>query len=239
MSRRSSILAAAALVTVAGLPQTAQAQEQDWGSPVLVENFDGTSVDTGKWMIYHSPTAQTNPRTGRASTVSNGVLRLKGGRYGGRDLSGGIAGKLAQEYGRWEVRFRSEAGAGYTPVALLWPTAQSEGSDYAEIDFAEIVDPRRQGGGIFVHSGRSRSQHQLRTDFTRWHTVAVDWLPGRLTFWLDGAKVWDYRGPNVPQGRRMGLALQNDVVCEPRCRDASTPATVSMYVDWVKIYRAR
>lgn len=239
MSTRSSILAAAVLLASVALPQSAHADTTGWGAPALVENFNGSSVNTGRWMIYHSPGAQTNPRTGKAATVSGGVLRLKGGRYGGRDLSGGIASRLAQEYGRWEVRFKAEAGAGYTPVALLWPTRQSDGPDYAEIDFAEIVDPDRQGGGIFVHSGRDRSQRQLRADFTQWHTVAVDWLPGRLTFWLDGKKVWDYRGPNVPDGRAMGLALQNDVVCEPMCRNDSTPATVSMYVDWVKIYRAR
>ncbi|WP_327085623.1 glycoside hydrolase family 16 protein [Nonomuraea sp. NBC_01738] len=239
MSPKSSILAAAVLLSAVALPQSAHADTTGWGSPVFSDDFDGSSVDTGKWMIYHSPTARTNPRTGRAATVRNGVLRLKGGLYGGRDLSGGVAATRAQEYGRWEVRFKAEAGAGYTPVALLWPTRQSDGPGYAEIDFAEIVDPARQGGGIFVHNGRDRSRKVLRADFTQWHTVAVDWLPGRLTFWLDGRKVWDYRGPNVPSGRKMGLTLQNDVVCEPKCRDSSTPSTVSMYVDWVKIYRAR
>ncbi|MEV0390489.1 glycoside hydrolase family 16 protein [Nonomuraea sp. NPDC050643] len=237
MSTRSPIVAVAALAGVALLPQTAQAQTPGWGAPVLVENFNGSSINTNRWMIYHSPQAERNPRTGRAATVANGVLRLKGGMYGGKDLSGGVATRLAQRYGRWEVRFKAEAGAGYTPVALLWPAAQGE-DDYAEVDFAEIVDPKRQGGGIFVHSGDGRARRQLRADFTRWHTVAVDRLPGRLTFWLDGRKVWDYRGAHVPDGRRMGLALQNDVVCEPRCRDSTTPDTVSMYVDWVKVYRA-
>lgn len=238
MSSRSSILAVAVLLTAVALPQSAHATTSGWGAPALVENFDRLS--TSKWMIYNSPNAQTNPRTGKAATVSNGVLRLKGGFYGGKDLSGGIASRLAQQYGRWEVRFKAEKGAGYTPVALLWPTSQSDGDGYAEIDFAEIIDPKRQGGGIFVHSGREQAQKQLRADFTQWHTVAVDWLPGRLTFWLDGRKVWDYRGPHVPEGRSMGLALQNDVVCNQwsPCRNSSTPDTVSMYVDWVKIYRA-
>ncbi|KAB8190018.1 family 16 glycosylhydrolase [Nonomuraea phyllanthi] len=238
MVTRSPILAAVTLLGVVALPQTAQAETAGWGDPVLVENFNGSSVNTKKWMIYHSPRADRNPRTGRATTVGKGMLRLKGGMYGGKDLSGGVATKLAQRYGRWEVRFKAEAGAGYTPVALLWPTAQGEGGDYAEVDFAEIVDPKRQGGGIFVHGGHGRAQRQLRADFTTWHTVAVDWLPGRMTFWLDGRKLWDYRGAYVPEGREMGLALQNDVVCEPRCRDSGTPATVSMYVDWVKIYKA-
>ncbi|MEU0571836.1 glycoside hydrolase family 16 protein [Nonomuraea sp. NPDC005983] len=236
MSTRSLIAAGAVLLTTALIPHSARAETWTWGAPVVVENFDGTSLDPSKWMIYDSPEAAVNPRTGRASTVSGGVLRLRGARYGGRDLSGGVASTLAQAYGRWEVRFRAEAGAGYTPVALLWPA--SDDGPGAEVDFAEIVDPQRQGGGIFVHSDAGRALQQLRADFTTWHTAAVDWLPGRLTFWLDGHRLWDYQGPHVPGNRRMGLALQNDVVCEPRCRDASTPDTVSMYVDWVRIYRA-
>ncbi|MET9340018.1 MULTISPECIES: glycoside hydrolase family 16 protein [unclassified Nonomuraea] len=232
MSIPGYLVAAALLAT----PAATTATERPPFEQVFTEGFD--SLDTGRWMVYHSPGAETNPRTGKATSVSGGVLRLKGGFYGGKDLSGGLATRSSQEYGRWEVRFKAEAGAGYTPVALLWPDSQSDG-DYAEIDFAEIVDPQRRGGGIFVHAGRERAQKQLRADFTQWHTVAVDWLPGRLTFWLDGRKVWDYRGPHVPEGRKMGLALQNDVVCNEwsPCRNAATPDTVSMYVDWVKVYR--
>jgi hypothetical protein len=222
------------------IPAQNASAERGWGDPVLVENFDGTQLNSRKWVVYHSPDAKTNPRTQQASSVSNGLLRLKGGIVGGRDLSGGVATHMAQRYGRWEVRLRAERGAGYTPLALLWPRNQG-GPEYAEIDFAEIIDPSRRSGEIFVHRGdRRQAQRQMRADFTRWHTVAVDWLPGRLTFWLDGRKVWDYRGPNVPSGHSMQLALQNDVTCNEwsPCRNGSTPETVSMYVDWVKVYRA-
>ncbi|MGW4422495.1 glycoside hydrolase family 16 protein [Streptosporangium sp. NPDC004631] len=213
----------------------------EWGVPVLTDDFDGTRIDGRSWAVYHSPGAETNPRTRRAVSVGGGMLRLKGGVTGGRDLSGGIASHLSQRYGRWEVRLRAERGAGYTPLALLWPDSQGR-PDYAEVDFTEIIDPGRRSSGIFVHRGdRRQAQRQVRADFTRWHTVAVDWLPGRLTFWLDGRKVWDYTGANVPRGHSMHLALQNDVTCNrwSPCRGASTPETVSMYVDWVKIYRAR
>ncbi|MFF3437089.1 glycoside hydrolase family 16 protein [Streptosporangium sp. NPDC002721] len=233
-------LALSSLTAPGASAQASPSAAPGWGAPVLVENFDGTRVDGRKWVVYHSPGAETNPRTGRATSVGGGVLRLKGGIVGGRDLSGGIATRSAQRYGRWEVRLRAERGAGYTPVALLWPSDQG-GGEYAEVDFAEIIDPSRRSGGIFVHRGdRPQAQRQMRADFTRWHTVAVDWLPGRLTFWLDGRKVWDYRGPNVPRSRSMHLTLQNDVTCNEwsPCRNRSTPPTVSMYVDWVKVYRA-
>lgn len=210
-----------------------------WGGPVFVENFDGTQIDRNKWEVYDSPDAQVNPRTARATAVHDGMLQMTGGFYDGKDLSGGVASHLSQTYGRWEVRFRGEAGAGYSLVTLLWPSSQ--GGEYSEIDFAEVIDPTRRTGGIYIHRGEAeQAQSQMRADFTQWHTVAVDWLPGRLTFWLDGKQTWDYTGPRVPEGRPMHLTLQNDVVCNQwsPCRDSSTPKTVSMFVDWVKIYRA-
>ncbi|MEV7969678.1 family 16 glycosylhydrolase [Sphaerisporangium sp. NPDC088356] len=210
-----------------------------WGTPVFVEDFDGTQIDRNKWEVYDSPDAQVNPRTARATAVHDGMLQMTGGFYGGKDLSGGVASHLSQTYGRWEVRFRGEAGAGYSLVTLLWPSSQ--GGEYAEVDFAEVIDPTRQRGGIYIHRGEAeQAQSQMRADFTRWHTVAVDWLPGRLTFWLDGEQTWDYTGPRVPEARPMHLTLQNDVVCNQwsPCRNSSTPKTVSMFVDWVKIYRA-
>ncbi|GGK95660.1 hypothetical protein Sme01_31040 [Sphaerisporangium melleum] len=203
---------------------------------MLVENFDGAQIDRSRWEVYHSPDAKVNPRTAQATSVGGGVLKMTGGFYGGKDLSGGVASHLSQTYGRWEVRMRGEAGAGYSLVALLW----SSSGDYSEIDFTESIDPTRQTAGIYVHRGEApQAQSLMRADFTKWHTVAVDHLPGRLTFWLDGRRVWDYTGPLVPSGP-VHLTLQNDVVCNQwsPCRDSSTPRTVSMFVDWVKIYRA-
>ncbi|MFC4585673.1 family 16 glycosylhydrolase [Sphaerisporangium corydalis] len=220
-------------------PSALTAPDARWGTPVLVEDFDGTQIDRGKWEVYDSPDAQVNPRTAQATTVHDGMLHMKGGFYGGKDLSGGVASHLSQAYGRWEVRFRGEKGAGYSLVTLLWPSSQA--GEYAEVDFAEVIDATRQTGGIYIHRGEAeQAQSQMRADFTQWHTVAVDWLPGRLTFWLDGKQTWDYTGPRVPSSRPMHLTLQNDVVCNQwsPCRNASTPATVSMFIDWVKIYRA-
>lgn len=226
-------------VTPSATGRATAAPDSRWGAPVLVENFDGTQIDRSRWEVYDSPGAAVNPRTARATTVHDGMLHMTGGFYDGKDLSGGVASRLTQSYGRWEVRFRGEKGAGYSLVTLLWPSSQA--GEYAEIDFAEVIDPTRQTGGIYVHRGEAeQAQSLMRADFTRWHTVAVDWLPGRLTFWLDGRRTWDYTGPRVPSARPMHLTLQNDVVCNQwsPCRDSSTPGTVSMFVDWVRIFRA-
>ncbi|MBC6467140.1 glycoside hydrolase family 16 protein [Actinomadura alba] len=212
-----------------------------WGAPVLTENFDGHRPDPRKWAVYHSPGARENPRSGSAARVSGGKLRLTGGIYRGRDLSGGVASHFHQRYGRWEVRMRAERGVGYSAVALLWPERFGD-PEFAEINFAEVIDPTRRTVGLFVHRGPDDDQRRrlIAADFTRWHTVAVDWLPDRLTFWLDGRRVWTYRGPLIPRRARMGLALQNDQVCDRGpgfCRNRTTPRWVTMDVDWVRVYR--
>lgn len=213
-----------------------------WGTPVLTEGFGGTRLDPRKWTVYHSPRLRENPRTASAARVAGGRLRLTGGIYHSRDLSGGVATRLHQRYGRWEVRMRAERGVGYSAVALLWPKRFGD-PEFAEINFAEVIDPTRRNVGLFVHRGPRDAQARrvVPVDFTRWHTVALDWLPHRLTFWLDGRRVWAYRGPLIPQRTSMGLALQNDQVCDRGpgfCRDRTTPKWVTMDVDWVRVYRA-
>ncbi|MBD3140754.1 hypothetical protein IEI92_31565 [Microbispora bryophytorum] len=93
----------------------------------------------------------------------------------------------------------------------------------AAIGVAGIAGGRR--AELSVRQGRELARAELGTDLTQWHTVAVDWLPGRVTFWLDGRQVWNYTGPYVPRSR-MGLVLRND----------ASGGTV--YVDSVRVYLA-
>ncbi|MGI5169611.1 glycoside hydrolase family 16 protein [Spirillospora sp. CA-253888] len=212
-----------------------------WGAPAVVENFNGTAVDPAKWVVYDTPDAEVNPRTKAATAVSGGRLRLTGALYDGKDLSGGIASRLNQRYGRWEVRMRADPGRGYSAVALLWPEHFGK-PEKAEINFAEVIDPARKVTGLFVHQGPDGEEtgRNVRADFTRWRTVALDWLPGGLTFSIDGKRVWHYTGKLLPKQTKMGLALQMDQICDrgpAHCRDRSTPDKVTMEVDWVRIYR--
>jgi Glycosyl hydrolases family 16 len=213
-----------------------------WGSPAVVDGFDGSRIDSSKWVVYDSPDARVNPRTKAATKVEDGTLKLTGGIYQGKDLSGGVASRLNLTHGRWEVRMRAERGVGYSAVALLWPKVFGR-PESAEVDFAEIIDSSRQSVGMFLHYGPKDTQRQkiVKTDATEWHTYALDWLRNSFTFWVDGKKAWSYRGRLTPERSQMGLALQNDQVCDRGpgfCRTRSTPKWVIMYVDWVKIYKA-
>lgn len=219
-------------------PTTVPRPPVGWGRPALDEDFAGDRIDLSRWAVYHDP-GGTHPRTRRAVSVKDGVLRLTGARYGGRLLSGGVAAHYPQTFGRFEARMKADPGAGYSAVMLLWPTRQGE-PEWAEINFAEIPDPARRTAGLFVHQGEDddTSSKAIDGDFTRWHVFALEWFPDRMTFFIDGKIVWEHTGRNIPQKADMHLALQNDLVCysKEQCQGPDTPDRVTMHVDWVRIY---
>jgi hypothetical protein len=180
--------------------------------------------------------------------VAGGELRIVG-RFDstyGKDISGGVSARFNQLYGRWEIRFRVDRGGGYSAAVLLWPRSERWPTD-GEIDLAEVNRRHRQTGLNYVHNNPANNSvgHTMRADFTRWHTIAVDWLPDRVTFYLDGAAQFTVSRPRtpgainlVPDTSPMHLALQLDQGCGGfiDCRDAQTPREVVMHVDWVRTF---
>lgn len=243
-------LSAASVVTkttdAAAYARPRSASSIYWGKPVFTDNFTGTTPGK-EWDVYNSPNAKspTPKRTPGSVRVRDGSLQLIGHYekpYG--YVGGGVADAVNQTYGRWEIRFRGDAGAGYAPVVLLWP--EGKWPDDGEIDLAEVTNPLRHGAGEFLHLGTTNrfiGKPIQGVDFTEWHTIAVDWLPDHITFWLDGNALWTVKRatgnsdyiPSTP----FHLALQNDAGCDNGCKpDKNTPAQVVMDVDWVKVYAA-
>jgi beta-glucanase (GH16 family) len=154
-------------------------------------------------------------------------------------VGGGVGYGDDRTYGRWEVRFRGDVGAGYDPVVLLWPhgTWPTDG----EIDVAEVLGADRQGAWENLHIGPSNQvmRHEIpaSVDFTQWHTMAVDWLPDHITMWLDGTAIWTVTAstgfiPTTP----FHMALQLDEGCGGSCASTTPTQQNIMYVDWVHIY---
>jgi beta-glucanase (GH16 family) len=245
VSRQGEIKAAYATAGAPGRTGvTAATTAVSWGAPEFTDNFNGTTLGKS-WSIYNSPDAKPR-RTKDSVRVSGGSLQLIGhyeAPYG--YVGGGISYNTNQLYGRWEVRFRADAGEGYDPIVLLWP--QGTWPDDGEIDAIEMPNGSRQGANEYVHLGKNNQQVggkkiPATVDFTKWHTIVVDWLPDHITFWLDGKAVWTVKrasgtAANYVPYTPFHLALQNDEGCDGACKPTkATPAKVTMQVDWVKIF---
>ncbi len=124
-------------------------------------------------------------------------------------LAGGTKNQL---YGRYEVRFRADAVAGYKTAWLLWPKSEVWPRD-GEIDFPEgdltgtmNAFMHRQGGT----SGGDQDHFGSSARYPDWHTATMEWLPTRVNFFIDGVSIGSStsRIPNTP----MRWVLQTETI---------------------------
>jgi endo-1,3-1,4-beta-glycanase ExoK len=217
-------------------------------------DFDGSRLDPARWQVYDAfATNGTSRWSPDMVRVVDGELRITGiGRdpTGAANISGGVCwcrGTGVQTYGRWEVRARFEAGAGFGLAVLLWPQSERWPED-GEVDLVETPTGTKQTAEATVHWGTTAEPKQdsarLAGDFTQWHVYAVEWRAGGVKVTVDSAVLYDSTGsarpPDTPR-TPMGLALQQEPgpfgqnwVPAPT---PATPAQVVMHVDWVKLYR--
>jgi beta-glucanase (GH16 family) len=243
---------AAASTTGPGLPPApAPASKGSW-TLVAQDDFTGSGIDKSKWQAYDS-TASNGVSQWSTSMVSvgGGELRIAGhGRNpsGQGNVSGGVCwcyGAGNQTYGRWEVRARMEAGTGYGQAVLLWPQSNHWPED-GELDFAETPEPDKDTVVGTVHWGSDNRADDRRVngDYRAWHTYAVEWQSTYVKMYVDDKLFYDSttssRHPAIPH-TTMQLTIQQepgpfgtDWVPSP---NSSTPDTVTMHIDWVRIYR--
>lgn len=216
---------------------------------VFSDDFVGTALDEDRWGAYWGQPAGDPGGWWEPSHVEVGggaaILRTyRDPAVGGRWVSGGMssAPALKQRYGKYEVRFRMDAGYGIFPVLLLFASADRWPP---EIDFAEdggntrVRDHMNATLHYGVRPNNRQIQRRVFADFTRWHTMGVEWTAGRIAYTLDG-EVWaTLTGPNVP-AERMELDIQTQAGTQGDrwnpAPDDSTPPEVDMQVDWVVAY---
>ena len=206
----------------------------------FVDDFTGTAPDP-EWYLYSGKPASGPGGFWSPShvLVSGGELRLRTTYEGGQWVSGGLArtGPKPMTYGKIQVRFRMHAATGVSYALLLWPDIEKWPP---EIDFGEDGGGDRTVTTATLHHapGNSIVQHQLSGDFSTWHTIGVEWTPGRINYTLDGRPWAVDRGAIVPS-IPMHLALQTQTwgcgLTFAQCPDASTPATTDLEIDWVTV----
>ncbi|MEN3539374.1 hypothetical protein AAH991_29985 [Microbispora sp. ZYX-F-249] len=206
------------------LPRSSGASTGGRGDPALVEDFGGQALRLGGGGREVDLSASSVQRYGRWEVR----LRAEDGA-----LPVALLRSARPDAGQYED-FR-HAGSEYAgpqddiPESARFADTDGAGTDGADAGDEAIGVTAIPGGRrveLSVRQGRESAQAALAADLTQWHTIAVDRLPGRVTFWLDGRQVWNYTGPYVPRSEGMGLVLRND----------ASGGTV--YVDRVRVYRA-
>ncbi|WP_111767679.1 glycoside hydrolase family 16 protein [Nakamurella deserti] len=137
----------------------------------------------------------------------------------------------SQTYGKYTIRFKSDALPGFRTAWLLWPTSGNwkEG----EIDFPEgglagemwgfnhcIGNPSVNCG--WVNTGKS---------FTGWHTASVEWTPSSVVFLMDGEKVMTSTNA-VPRTPMRWILQTESGTTNP---DRMT-TNGHLQIDWVTMY---
>jgi hypothetical protein len=178
---------------------------------------------------------------GKVVSVGNGLLDVHLHTENGVHMVAAVLPRLPNAqgsgggitYGRYAIRFKSDAVAGYKTAWLLWPDSETWPRD-GEIDFPE----GNLNGTIsaFMHrlNGTSESdQDAYSTDarYTSWHTAVIEWLPTRVTFILDGKVIGNStsRIPNTP----MHWVIQTETALDGVPSDS---AAGHVQIDWVAVY---
>jgi len=202
---------------------------------VFTDDFNGTTVDANHWYIYDGWQATTGEVWFKdCLVVKDGLLKASSFTSG---KIPGMAHKLNQKYGVWEVRakFSAPADPYLNPVFLLWPQNDNSWPAAGEIDFTENYDPDRQYTEGFLHFSRNNLQsYGVKTlDMRVWHNYAVVWTAEEVSYYIDGQRWFiDTNIAHIPTGpMHLCLQMNNNATI----KSGRIPS--SFTVDWVKIYK--
>lgn len=209
---------------------------------------DGCTIGSNEELEWYLP---------EQATVSDGVLQLTAepraiSASDGKDYSfaSGMvttgppahekAPKLAFTYGKVEARIRIPTGQGLWPAIWLLPANEES---RPEIDILEVLghDAGRLRMRLHPKDREADSvgkKYVLPDGYTLaggWHTIGVDWSPGKLVYFLDGRQVWqlvDEQVPDEPMYLVMNLAVGGSF---PGAPDADTKFPAVFGIDHVRI----
>lgn len=227
---------------------------------VFSEDFSGTQLDPMKWTSCYPwarPEGCTTWSNNELQWYQSSQIRVGGGAAslvaskeptpgqteGGApqlfDWRSGMittGGKFSFTYGKVVVRARIPGGKGFWPALWLLP---ADSSWPPEIDIMEAVgEAPSQATFTYRESLDQMISSTVSTaDLSAgWHTFALDWQPGSLTWSVDDVQRFQLIGPVT--GKPMYL-LANLAVggTFPQPPDASTPPTASFTIDRVQIWQ--
>jgi beta-glucanase (GH16 family) len=204
-----------------------------------------TTTHEQEWYINanYGPTSYLRPWA-----ANNGVLTLTASpasAYTQSQIGGAYAytsGELntfhsfAQTYGYFEMRAQLPAGQGFWPAFWLLP---ENGSWPPELDVLEALssDPTRMVTTSHSSaSGMLSNNATVANTTTGFHTYGMDWEPDFITWYFDGAKVYQIATPadmNQPMYMIVNLAVGGNFA-----GPSDGVSSGQLQVDWVRAYAA-
>ncbi len=211
-------------------------------------DFNGSSLNASKWTNCYPWTCTNTGNSGEVewytsanTSVSGGNLNLVARQqtvstpYGTRNYTSGLIqtqGKYSFTYGFAEARMYLPTGTGLWPAFwlipenLTWPP---------EIDIVESWDNPSRAQMTYIWAPGSQSASSTTGLSPGWHTYAVDWEPGSITWYIDGVArktITSSQAPiaNQPMYLVVNLAVDNAVT-------GSTPLPATMRVDYVRVWQ--
>lgn len=147
---------------------------------------------------------------------------------------------FSQTYGYFEMKAKLPAGQGLWPAFWLLPTDLSWPP---EIDIMEVVGsaPNQLVNSVHFDAGG----HQMKNTIsilegmtTGFHTYGVDWQRDKITWYFDGAKVYETATPagmDKPMYMLANLAVGGDWPGSP---DGTTTFPATLQIDYIRAYSA-
>ena len=230
-----SATASGVAMPVGNLPGWKQVFTDDFATNVSAGSFPGPYAS--KWTGYDG--FNDSAGYGRYDmdilSVSGGALDMNLHTSGGQALVAApspivTAKYKGQSYGRYTIRFKTDALDGYKAAWMLWP--DSDNWSTGEINFPE--------GGLdgdmfaFNHCIGNPAKNCYWFDSNiafsgGWHTVTVEWTPGKIVFNVDGKTGSTTSSvPTVP----LHWMLQT----ETEGKKPASGTAGHIKIDWVAVY---
>jgi hypothetical protein len=238
--RRSSSTPSGARMPIGNLPGWRQ---------VFRDDFNGSHL-ASRWFTYSG-----EPGGGAGgwwspshAVVADGMLKLKTYRDPAActnaaicpsfndEVSGVVQSRFAQTYGKYLIRVRTTPVPNVEFVALLWPDTPVWPP---ETDFAEEGGEshmRTIGATLHWAPNDQNAQNDVRANESRWHTLGVQWSPGKVVYTIDG-RAWGSQVTPAVSSIPMRVAVQAQTDCQGQsCPAAWRDHEPDVDIDWVVAY---
>lgn len=220
------------------------------------DEFNDTAFDTTKWDYKYPRSgdmAYSNWNNGEAQwykreniTEGGGYLSLTAKRESttspssGRtfDHSSGLIQSKPSfnfQHGYMEARMKLPKGSGFWPAFWTWSSNEQWPPEIDAMEFygdnTSLLDQTYHG------PDGSDGSRISNADWTAdWHTFAVDWEPGRLTWYVDGVATKTLsEAPALKMYLIANLAVANGT--RAPAPNSSTPLPSSMKIDYIRAWK--